>query len=317
MNRAIQSRIGLVCGIALAGTLAGLAAREPSPGTTTRHTLEAGGLRRSYAVHAPPELAGEKSAPLVFVFHGSGDDGLGMESFGKFSALADRAGFVAVYPDAISRNWNDGREAGAILSQLNRVDDVAFVGAMIRALKQTRRIDPNRIFAAGFSNGGIFVHYLASQLSEPLAAIADVSGGIAEPLAPKFRPAAPVSVLMIHGTKDPMVPYGGGDVDFGGFGRIIDTEAALRLWTRSIGAKAPPRTGALPDADPRDQCRGTWTRWSGEKAGIELLLYRIEGGGHTWPGGPQFLPAAVIGPVCRDFDATEAIWNFFEKHPKP
>jgi len=287
------------------------------PGGTSHHSVEAAGLNRSYYLHVPAGLAHDKAAPLVFIFHGSGDDGLGVESFSKFSKLADREGFIAAYPDAMSKNWNDGREASAIFSQFSKVDDVAFVSAMIRAISRGHRIDPARIFAAGFSNGGIFVHCLASRLSDQLAAIADVSGGIAEPFAPKFKPESPMSVLMIHGTKDPMVPYGGGDVDFGGFGRIIDTGDALRLWRKRLGAGAPPETGKLADTDSRDQCRTSWTRWFGVKEGTELLAYTIEGGGHAWPGGPQFLPVEVIGNVCRDFDATEVIWDFFKKHPKP
>lgn len=292
-------------------------AQDPGAGATSHHSVEAGGLKRSFYVHVPAGLARDKPAPLVFIFHGSGDNGLGMESFSKFSKLADREGFIAAYPDAVSKNWNDGREASAIFSQFTKVDDVAFVSAAIRAINRGHRIDPARIFAAGFSNGGIFVHFLASRLSDQLAAIADLSGGIAEPLAPKFKPESPMSVLMIHGTRDPMVPYGGGDVDFGGFGRIIDTRDALRLWQKRLGTGAPPETGKLADTDSKDQCRVSWTRWSGLKEGTELLAYTIEGGGHTWPGGPQFLPVEVIGNVCRDFDATEVIWDFFKKHPKP
>jgi polyhydroxybutyrate depolymerase len=303
-------------GLAIAATAILMVAQGLGAGATTRHTIEAAGLKRIYYVHLPTGTS-PGATPLMFVFHGSGDNGLGMESFSKFSAWADREGFIAVYPDAISQNWNDGREASAISSQFHKVDDVAFVDAMIRRMEAEHSIDTKRIYAAGFSNGGIFVHYLASHLSAALAAIADVSGGIAEPFAPKFNPTSSLSVFMIHGTKDPMVPYGGGDVDFGGFGRIIDTKETVRRWTECLHAKDSPQSGSLDDINTQDSSQTHWTRWTGAAEGCELLLYTIEGGGHTWPGGPQFLPVDYIGHVNLDFDATEAIGEFFKKHPKP
>jgi polyhydroxybutyrate depolymerase len=239
-----------------------------------------------------------------------------MESFSQFSALANREGFIAVYPDALALNWNDGRNASSIPSQAQQVDDVAFVAAMIREIEGRRSIDPKRIFAAGFSNGGIFVHYLANQLSARIAAIADVGGGIAEPLAPAFHPKSPMSVLMIHGTADPFVPFAGGDVDYGGFGRIISIPQTAAAWRKVNACDPKPESGTLPDTDASDQCLVKWSKWTGEKKQGELLLYTIEGGGHAWPGGPQFQPVSVIGRVCRDFDATKSIWEFFKEHPK-
>ncbi len=240
-----------------------------------------------------------------------------MEPFTGFSILADREAFVVVYPDAIAQNWNDGREAAAIDSQAQQVDDVAFVAAMIHDIESRNRIDAKRIFAAGFSNGGIFVHYLASRLAEKIAGIADVSGGIAEPAAPSFKPQEPVSVFMIHGTADPFVPFNGGNVDYTGFGRIISTSETVEAWKKIISSRGTPVVGTLPDSNTSDQCRVNSSRWARqEKSGAELLVYSIEGGGHTWPGGPQFLPVEMIGPVCRDFDASSAIWEFFKSHPK-
>jgi len=60
-----------------------------------------------------------------------------------------------------------------------------------------------------------------------------------------------------------------------------------------------------------------WSRWRGGRLDSEVLLYVEEGAGHTWPGGSQYLPKMAIGGVCRDFDATRAIWDFFKAHPRP
>lgn len=271
---------------------------------------------RTYWMHVPQHLP-DKAVPLVLIFHGSGSDGARMEDFTKFSVLADHHGFIAVYPDAVAANWNDGREAISILSQARQVDDVGFTSAIIDDVGKQHRVDPHRIYAAGFSNGGIFVHLLAEKLAPRLAAIASVSGGIAEPIAPDFKPEQPLSVFIIHGTKDPFVPYGGGNVDEFNNGRIISTKLTVEKWIATNGTDDTELTGQLPDVDPSDHSRVNWTRWTFPKTKTELLLYTIVGAGHTWPSGPQFLPVATIGEVDRDFDGATAIWEFFDKHPKP
>lgn len=317
MNRRTGRQARLATCAALAGLVFCVPAQDLDRGTTTPRSLEAAGLRRNCFLHVPASLPADKPAALVLVFHGSGDTGRGIESLTRFSALADREQFLVAYPDAIGKNWNDGREVTGISSQFNNVDDVAFADALIRDIRSTHRVDPRRIFAAGFSNGGIFVHLLAARLGKQLAAAAVVSGGIAEPLAPKLAPVAPVSLFLMHGTKDPFVPYPGGNVDYSSNGRIITTADTVARWLTTNAADRNPKTGELPDRVATDNCRVKWSVWSSSKTGAELQLYTMEGAGHTWAGGPQFLPVDVIGEVCRDFDATEAIWDFFKKHPKP
>ncbi len=280
-------------------------------------SVESGGLTRTYWLHVPPNLPKGKPVPLVVIYHGSGSDGERMERFTNFSKLADEHGFIAVYPDAFEENWNDGRAATSILAQAKDVDDVAFTGAVLDAIARDHHVDPKRIYATGFSNGGIFVHLLAAKMAPRFAAIASVSGGIAEPIAPAFKPANPLSIFIMHGTKDPFVPFEGGNVDESDNGRIISTEQTVKKWIEINGDNAKPEKGQLPDVDKSDHSQVKWTRWNFPKTRTELLLYTIEGAGHTWPSGPQFLPVATIGEVDRDFDGATAIWEFFQKHPKP
>jgi polyhydroxybutyrate depolymerase len=286
-------------------------------GSTTRHVLDIDSRTRTYLLHEPPNVPAIKTIPLVFVFHGGGSNGAAMEKLTGFSALADREGFLVVYPDAVAKNWNDGRDAPAIPSQTNKVDDVAFVAALISEISNQYPVSQRRIFATGISNGAIFSHYLAARLAGQIAAIAPVAGGFAEPLALKFKPGAPVSVFMINGTSDPLVPYQGGPIKPETRGRIIDTDKAAQIWREHDHCNQDAATGDLPDADPNDKCTVRWARWSNGKDGTEVVLYTIEGGGHTWPGGPQYLSPSIIGRVCRDFTGTSAIWEFFKKHPKP
>ncbi len=285
-------------------------------GVTTKQMLDSGGVTRSYQLHLPDALRTDRAVPLVLVFHGSGADGTSMERFSKFSALADREGFIVAYPDAFSHEWNDGREASIIPSQAAHVDDVAFVDAMITAIGKVHLLDEQRIFAAGFSNGGIFAHYLAAQLSHRLAAIAPVSGGLAEPLLPYFKPSMPVSVCMIHGAADRLVPYNGGEVDVQDHGRIIGMAKTASLWGERDETFAAPMTDVLPTTTPNDHRQVTCTRWPSSKNGAEIVLYTIEGGGHGWPTESQALQLLGAGHAKQSFDATKAIWDFFKNHPK-
>jgi polyhydroxybutyrate depolymerase len=280
---------------------------------TVSRTLEVGDLSRTYSLRVPPSL-GREPAPLVLVFHGGGGTGPGTERLTRFSALADREGFLVAYPDGIGRNWNDGREFTTSRAHRDHVDDVAFVAALLDAVSRIHPVDPRRIYATGISNGAIFSHYLAAHLSSRIAAIAPVVGGIADPPDPWFRPERPVSVLILQGTTDPLVPYHGGPVAFGR-GRIIDTEEAARRWAAVDGASREPTEEALPAADRR-RCGGARKTYTGGRDGSEVALVRLEGGGHTWPGGAQYLPEMLIGRVCPDFDATALIWAFFKAHPK-
>ncbi|HEV8411787.1 MAG TPA: PHB depolymerase family esterase [Gemmatimonadaceae bacterium] len=283
---------------------------------SVERTLTVAERVRTYHLHVPSKRS--SPAALVFVFHGGGGQGSGIERTSGFDAISEREGFVVVYPDGVDRGWNDGRtdapRQGALRKQ---VDDLAFVRAMLTDIATVVPVDSKRIYATGMSNGAIFSQYLAAKMSDRFAAIAPVAGGIADPFNQEFAPANPVSVLAINGTRDPLVPYAGGNVARVGRGKVISVDDAMHLWVVRDGASPEAQTGLLPDTDPSDGCRVTWKKWTGGKNGTEVWLYSEEGAGHTWPGKTQNLPRVIVGSVCRDFEGSEVIWAFFKSHPKP
>ena len=286
---------------------------------TTKQTVKVGQESRTYYLHVPPRLPEDKPAALVLMFHGGGGTPAFAERESRFSELADREGFLVAYPEGIGRSWNDGRDIRTESAQ-RKSDDVGFVAALIDDVAQDHRIDAKRVFATGISNGAMFSHCLAMNLSPRIAAIAPVAGGLAESSRERFHPEMPVSVLILHSTGDPLVPYHGGDIVLpGGFKRagIIDTDETVRKWVDHDGCRREPVVEDLPDSDPADGSRVRKFTYPKGKDGTEVVLYRIEGGGHTWPGGLQYLPAKLIGRVCRDIDGTRVIWDFFKTHPKP
>lgn len=275
--------------------------------------ITAGGLERSYRLYVPDSV--KTPAPLVLVLHGGGGTARSMVRFSGFTPISDREGFILAYPESGSRNWYDGREGDFSGAHRDRRDDAGFIVAMIGAIGTEHPVDQGRVYATGVSNGAFLSNLLAATYAKRFAAIAPVVGGIADPFHKVFAPEEAVSVLVVQGTQDPLVPYEGGNVGLGR-GKVIPTEEALRLWVKADGCSAAPRTDLLPDADPGDGCRVERSVWSGCRAGAEVVLLKMAGAGHTWPGGSQYLPRRMVGRVCRDFDSS-LIWEFFKSHPKP
>jgi polyhydroxybutyrate depolymerase len=284
--------------------------------TETKHTLSVDGRERTYLVQAPKQPRGP--LPVVFFFHGGGGRGENMAARG-FREMVARENFLAVYPSGWKNHWNDGRNAARIASQQQGVDDVKIVRAIVEYLAAHHQIDRRRIFATGTSNGGIFCHYLAAHAADLFAAVAPVIGGLAEPVAPKFKPSEPISLLVLQGDADPLVPIQGGAIanrDRGG--RIIATEEMLQLYVKHNGITGKPVVETPPDNDPNDGCRTVIRRYPPGIDGVKVEYWLIQGGGHTMPGRPTPAAAvkeALVGKTSRDFDGLEVIWKFFQSCP--
>lgn len=298
--------------------LASCAAQTPKsiPAVDEIRTLNHDGRERTYLLHVPDGLHENEPVPLVFAFHGGGGNGSGMASLTKFDKLADREEFIVVFPNGVGNSWNDGRQNLASEAYLLNVDDVGFVDAMIETISLEFPVDPKKIYATGISNGAIFSHFLAAQRASMFAAIAPVVGGLAIPFSAHFNPDDTVSVLIIQGIDDPLVPYNGGQIAGGNRGAIISTNDTVELWVQNDGCNNIPLKEELPNGDLNDGCVVTQYTWANGHADSAVVLLKIEGGGHTWPGGVQYLPESVIGRVCKDFEATEVIWSFFKGHSK-
>jgi polyhydroxybutyrate depolymerase len=283
--------------------------QRAEPGLSDKHgSIVVGDVTRTYLLHVPEPLARDKPAPLVLVFHGGGGEGRNMPTFTHFDRLADEAGFFVAYPDGLNRTWNDTRG-------LSSADDVGFIRALIAELERSYPIDPKRIYATGISAGGFFSNRLACGLADKIAAIASVAATMAETLVPICKPSRPISVLFIEGTEDPLVHINGGLI-LRDRGRSISLEDAAKFWRSWDQTSPTPVLRDLPDRE-RDGTRVHCETWSSGKQGTEVIVYTIEGGGHTWPGGPQYLPVALVGKASRNLDATQVIWEFFQRHSLP
>jgi polyhydroxybutyrate depolymerase len=293
--------------------LADTPAQPVGPGWFTR-TLKQGELTRSYIVHVPPGYDPKKPTPLVLAYHGAGMPATLMAWYSGLSGKADKAGFVVVYPNgtrigSLVPTWNAGGWNGLVAN--GKPDDVEFTLRMLDDLSKVLNIDARRVYATGLSNGGMMCHRLGAELSDRIAAIAPVAGTLA--LA-RFEPKRPVPVILFHGTRDPIVPWKGPQLSEAlvlAFKSIDETVAA---WVGADGCPATPEVTELPDKVD-DGTRVLRKVYGPGKAGSEVVLYEIVGGGHTWPNRKGLDP--LLGKSTRDIDANDLIWEFFQKHPMP
>lgn len=283
------------------------AAQSAGPPAEERRTLRVAGVDRSYLVFSPSTQRADHPLPLVLVFHGAGATPRGMARHTGFSALAEREGFVVIYPAGIDRRWNDGRGYGV------PHDDVAFIRALLDTVGHRLAIDPRRIYATGISNGAMFTYRLACDMPGVFAAIAPVAGAMPDTLAATCAHGAPVSLAAFQGTADRLIPYQGGGV-VRRRGRVLSATASAGMWAETDGCTGDPTVTMEPDRAPSDGMRVKRTAYTGCKPGLDVELYTIEGGGHTWPGGPAAGPS--VGRVTLDIRATTTIWSFFSRHPK-
>lgn len=267
---------------------------------------------RSCIIHLPAGYDdGNKKLPLVLIFHGGGGNAKQMQRYMDMDEIADKEHFICVYPQGINKQWNDGREFKESISEN---DDVLFINTLLDSLIRNYRIDTKRIFSTGISNGAFFSIYLSDKLSERLLAVAPVCGSIPEKTFDGFSPAKPISILLINGTKDPLVPYDGGSVGnrfIGSRGNCTSTGRTIEKYLSIDKTNTKPVITGLADNDPDDGCTATEFCYNGGINNTKVVLVSVKGGGHTLPGGSQYLPKFIIGRVCRDFNANKMIWDFF------
>lgn len=273
------------------------------------------GLERTYSIHISSSYEPGMPTPLIIVLHGGGGTGQGMIRLTGFDAVSDRENFIVVYPDGFEKHWNDGRGV-QWRAQAENIDDVSFISNLIDHLSHVLNIDAGRIYITGISNGGMMSHRLGCELSERIAAISPVASNIPVNMAPIWSPSRPLPVLIINGTEDPLERWEGGEIRLGRntYGTVISVAKTVEFWVEKNHCSSLPSVTQLQDKDASDGTTVRIESYGGCQDGAEVVLYAIEGGGHTWAGGLQYLPVSIIGRTSQEFNASEVIWQFFQKH---
>ncbi len=289
--------------------LLALAADPLGPGDHTR-TLKIGETTRSYLVHVPTKYDAKTPTPVVLILHGAATNGPFTVAFTGLNKKSDEAGFLAVYPNGtgpagLLLTWN----AGGFFRKDDKYDDVAFIGKVLDDLASVANVDCKRVYATGMSNGGMMCYRLADELADRIAAIAPVAGTMA---IDSYNPKRPVPVMHFHGTADKFVPFAGPGANMPEFIRFRSVEDTVKICVQANGCPEKPAVSKLPDV-AGDGTSVTKKTYGPGKNGSEVVLWIIEGGGHTWPG--QQPPVNFIGKATKNISANDLIWEFFQKHP--
>lgn len=275
---------------------------------------------RGYDLIVPQSPSGD----LLIVIHGFTHDGRVMRAItspngdpvhpASLDTLARQDGFLVCYPNGTrlrimpGRCWNGGGGANGFCAVAKKavdgkVQDLRYLEELIEQIRQGHRVE--RIFLTGISNGAALAHRFATERPDLVDAFAVVAGCNQFAAARQTTPSQPVPLLHIHGTADPIWPFQGGRIPTQG--RLDSVESSLSIWSEANRARPTPEEEIV---HLRHEGMSVVRRVYKGAAHLELI--RVDGGGHTWPGGQQYLPAKVVGPVHPHFSASTAILDFFK-----
>ncbi len=267
--------------------------------------VHSGLYNRLYYLHTPPDLDEGGSYPLLIFLHGAGGTGEGFQSWLRAHEITDSAGFITVYPDGLEESWTIGCQESCTFAEELGADDVAFLDALVGHLADHLPVDTDRVYVAGYSQGGSMAYVYGCQTQRPLAGLAVVAGLMHRNVAETCQPPNPFPVVVTHGTLDLLAFYEG----FGEEGPFLSVPDAVDFWRQTMACQPEPVRQDFPD-EVGDYTTITSFRFTGCFPGASVLHYRVNGGGHTWPGDTgQFSP--ILGPRSRNLDFTRRMVEFF------
>jgi polyhydroxybutyrate depolymerase len=267
---------------------------------TINESITHGGLQRDYILYVPASYSAATSVPLVFNFHGYTGSAYSQMWYGDFRTIADAEGFIIVFPEGTLDNsgishWNVGWGGST-------VDDIGFTSALIDSISAEYSIKQDRVYSTGMSNGGFMSYQLACELSDRIAAIASVTGSMNMGWFNSCNPNHPMPVMEIHGTLDPTVSYNSSS-----FTESIPD--ILDFWANLNNCNSTAIVTNIPNTSTTDGCTAEHQIWENGNNGSTVEHYKIIGGEHSWPGA--LFPNGVTN---QDIDASEKIWEFFNKY---
>lgn len=306
--------IGVLAAIAatLVGGCVSAPQEWPNPGNHWGE-IEVDGRTRDFLLHVPESYGNTGPMPLMIVLHGGGGGSRGIARYTHISDIADREGFLVVYPKGVEGHWNCGRAIEEYTAMRENVDDVRFIRELIDAIASALKVDRDRVYICGASNGGMMAFRLAIEAPELFAAVAPVIASIPLNIHQPDISGVPLPIMIVAGTEDGLVPWQGGHVRFRDriLGEVVSVPESVRYWVGRNGCDSMPFIH-YEDKNAEDGTRVRFERYGGGEA--EVVLVAVEGGGHTWPGADarlyQFLFSGIVGRESKDIDASEVISQF-------
>ena len=264
-----------------------------------KFTIIHNGEKRKYTVFLPQDFNPVTKHPLVLNIHGLGANRKQQEKYSRMNKVADKEGFIVIYPYGNRHYWNTG-----VLKEpyITGRDDVGFINKILDTVIQEYNVATDSIYATGLSLGGYFSHRLACEMGNRIAAIASVGGAMSDSTNNNCSNPRPIPVLQIHGTKDPIVKYNG-------FRRSMPVEKTVAFWAKRNSCSSSD-TVLIPDICSKDQTTASLIKFKCDSK-APVWFVKIHNGGHTWPG--TRIDYLFLGKTNMDFKASELIWEFFSQ----
>lgn len=283
-------------------------------GVIKKQTFTVDGVQRTLQYYQPGQLSAHPS--LIFVLHGSMGNGARIRKLlgYELEQIADREGFIIVYPDGFEGHWNDCRGTAAYSANQKNINDDGFFATMIEYFVDRYRVSPEHVFATGFSNGGQMAYKLAYQMPRAFRAVAAIAASLPAAISNDCSASGePVSVALFNGTRDPVNPYEGGLVTVFGDstrGTVLSTLKTAEYWATLAGLPESPKVEILDDVDGNAETRVVLRRWEGAQP-QKVWLYTLEGSGHVVPS-PDIQYGSFFGGAAGDIHAGSEVWTFFK-----
>ncbi|MEZ7908553.1 MAG: PHB depolymerase family esterase [Pseudomonadales bacterium] len=280
-----------------------------------QYDIQSGALTRSYLLHVPKQLT--HPAPLVIVMHGYTGSADSIMSYSGMNEVADEEGFVVVYPQGtVDQQGNAFFNVGYEFHADASVDDLQFIRDLVAHLQDELTLNPDKVFAAGMSNGADMSYLLACQASDIFRAVAPIAGVMMKETFDTCSPSRPLPIFEVHGTNDEVSLFNGDMENSGGWGPYPDLPATIAFWVELNGLTLK-QSSNLPNSAANDTSHIVFDRYWSETQDNEVWFYRVVDGGHHWPG-VQFdwwrNPMAwwYFRNANQDIDTSRVVWSFFE-----
>jgi len=289
---------------------------------------------RTYVVHLPQGYDSQQHYPVVILLHGRDQDAAEMARLTHFNEFADKDSIIAVYPNAVNGRWNFGanqlqpyrrgpyrrrgpfgpgypppgprQEPGQRRPGAGPAEEFPFFHRMLDRLATHYSVDTRRIYAVGLGEGGFMALRMGCNMADRIAAIATVAAAMPKTL--NCIPSRPIPVLLINGTEDHIVHYDGGRYR-DGLLHLLSAEDSAKEWARLNRCSEKPNESKLPSLQKGSKDTKVYL-FDGCHENAQVALYAVKDGGHTWPGGEQYMSEKEIGKTSHALNANETIWSF-------
>lgn len=268
--------------------------------TQKEFTMNYDGLERVYILYKPKNFS--ENAPLVMMLHGYSSNRNNILFYSQMNSIADRNGFMVCYPQGSITPLTGQTHWNANL-QMSDVNDIGFLSNLVSTIQQQYKTSKENVFVSGMSNGGFMSYTLGCEKSDIFKAVASITGTMSGYDWQNCSPAYKIPVLQMSGTNDLTVPWDGTMNTALGWGGAPHILEVMEFWS-DINNCIEDEIINFPDVDKTDYSTVSLTKKKGGSYDNEVWFYKVDGGGHDWPGawGNQ------------DINASEEIWKFFKKH---